>query len=158
MKHKTIIILILILSTLTSCFGLFDSQEEIPNTDSNTSNQKFQSKHGSSKREETIKKTQKEYFIGDLKVVLNQYKGDGSEFICKSEIIISKEGSIIDSIKFTPEPVGGDYGISKAFAYKNHLILNKYGDYDGRAKSYFHIQDLEQIVVIPSSLKPFTLN
>ena len=28
MKHKTIIILLLILTTLTSCFGLFDSQSE----------------------------------------------------------------------------------------------------------------------------------
>ncbi len=28
MKHKTIILLLLILSTLTSCFGIFDSQEE----------------------------------------------------------------------------------------------------------------------------------
>ncbi len=132
MKHPIILILLLILTTLTSCFGIFDSQLKIPPNDSNTSNQKFQSKQNSLIQEENIEKTQKEYFIGNLKVVLYQYKGDGTEFICKSEIIISKDGKQTDSIKFTPEPVGGNYGISKAFEFSNHLILNKYGDYDGR--------------------------
>ena len=132
MKHIITFLLLFILTTLTSCFGSFDSQSEIPPNNSNTSNQKFQSKQNSLIQEENIKKTQKEYFIGDLKVVLNQYKGDGTEFICKSEIIISKDGKQTDSIKFTPEPVGGNYGISKAFKFSNHLIFNKYGDYDGR--------------------------
>ena len=36
-------------------------------------------------------KTQKEYSLGAIKIKLIQYKSDGSDFFCKSEIIITKK-------------------------------------------------------------------
>jgi hypothetical protein len=77
-------------------------------------------------------KTQKEYSLGNLKIQLNQIKNDGVNFYCESELITTKNGVKIDSIKFTPEPVGGEYGISNGVKINDHLIFTKHGDYDGR--------------------------
>lgn len=83
--------------------------------------------------QETIgNKTDKTYLLGDLKIQLNQYKSDGTEFYCKSEIIVYKNGKQLDYADFQPEPVGGNYGISSATKFNNHLIFTKHGDYDGR--------------------------
>jgi hypothetical protein len=35
-------------------------------------------------------------------------------------------------LEIKSEPVGGSYGISKPIKVNNHLIFNKYGDYNGR--------------------------
>jgi|GEM_PF-5095883 len=58
-------------------------------------------------------KSSKTYEIGNIKVKLTQIKSDGTNFYCKSKLVTSKDNNIIDSISFTPEPVGEDYGISK---------------------------------------------
>jgi len=75
-------------------------------------------------------KTQKKYFLGELKISLTQIKSD--EYSCKSKIVISKNGKELDEIEFTSEPVGGDYGISKGTKIDDHFIFTKHGDYDGR--------------------------
>ena len=74
----------------------------------------------------------KSYTLGNTQVMLTQTKSDGLEFYCKSKLVTSHAGSLIDSISFTPEPVGGSYGISRPERIGNNLIFTKHGDYDGR--------------------------
>jgi hypothetical protein len=77
--------------------------------------------------------TQKAYYLDDVKVLLQQHRGnDVTDFYCEAKIIVSKNGKITDSVSFLPEPVGGYYGISNGIASGNHLIFTKHGNYDGR--------------------------
>jgi len=76
--------------------------------------------------------SQKTYQLEDIKVTLTQIKSDTSIFNCKSTLVTSKNNIKIDSISFTPESVGGLYGISIPNRIENHLIFTKHGDYDGR--------------------------
>ena len=76
--------------------------------------------------------TQKAYFLDEIKVLLTQQKSNGIDYYCKAKLIVAKNGRVIDSIGFTPEPLGGNYGISNAIKIGNHLIFTKHGDYDGR--------------------------
>lgn len=81
---------------------------------------------------QTSKVSKKTYKLGDIQVELTQTQSDGIEFFCISKLVTSKSKSLIDSISFTPEPVGGDYGISKPNRIENHLVFTKHGDYDGK--------------------------
>jgi hypothetical protein len=135
---KNIILLTLILLTI-SCKKnkkvnnvKSESQVEISEKEPIKTVIKNESKPHSLIKETKGEKTQKEYSIGNIKIQLNQYKSDGTEFYCKSEIITYKNDKQIDYISFTPEPVGGNYGISVATKFNNHLIFTKHGDYDGR--------------------------
>jgi hypothetical protein len=76
--------------------------------------------------------SEKTYELGNIQVELTQTKSDGKNFYCKSKLITSKNDTIIDSISFNPEPVGGHYGISKPHIIESHLVFTKHGDYDGR--------------------------
>jgi len=52
---------------------------------------------------------------------------------CKANIYIFKDITKIDSINFLEiEPVGGNYGLMiYKFIVENHLVITKYGDYQG---------------------------
>ena len=76
--------------------------------------------------------SEKTYTLNDIKVILTQTKSDGNEFYCKSRLLIFRNNDFVDSLNFTPEPVGGHYGISKPIQIDNHIIFTKHGDYDGR--------------------------
>lgn len=76
--------------------------------------------------------SKKTYEIGNIQVELIQTKSDGKNFYCKSKLSTTKDNDLIDSVSFTPEPVGGYYGISKPNRIENHLVFTKHGDYDGR--------------------------
>ena len=80
----------------------------------------------------TGEKTEVNYQLGDIDVRLIQNKGDKSEFYCKSQLITTKNNKTIDIVKFSPEPVGGNFGVSNGFVFLNHIIFTKHGDYDGR--------------------------
>jgi hypothetical protein len=82
--------------------------------------------------EERLEVSEKTYSLNDTKIVLTQTKGNGREFYCKTKLLIINDSKVIDSLEFTPEPVGGDYGISRPIEVDNHLIFTKHGDYDGR--------------------------
>ncbi len=109
-----------------------EKQSDISKTEQIKPIQKSETKPHSLIKETSGKKTQKEYLLGNIKIQLNQYKSDGTEFYCKSEIIIYKNEEQLNYISFSPEPVGGNYGISSASKFNNHLIFTKHGDYDGR--------------------------
>ena len=75
--------------------------------------------------------------IGDISVDIAQYKPIDyikSKFYCYAEIRIYKNKIMIDSLVFDDiEPVGGHYGLLVyPSLIMNHLIISKYGDYDGR--------------------------
>lgn len=95
----------------------------------------YQKREEAKTEKESQKKSvtcQKTYNLNDFQITLIQTKGDGSEFYCKSKLLISKDNSVFDSLTFTPEPLGGHYGISKPDKIENHLVFTKHGDYDGR--------------------------
>jgi len=75
--------------------------------------------------------------IGDITVEIAQYKPIDyikSKFYCSADIKIFKNETLIDSIVFNEiEPVGGHFGLLVyPNVIMNHLIITKYGDYDGR--------------------------
>jgi len=82
--------------------------------------------------EQKTEVSEKTYTLNDIIIELKQTKGDGKEFYCKSRLLIYRNNDILDSLEFTPEPVGGHYGISKPIRIDDHLIFTKHGDYDGR--------------------------
>ena len=82
--------------------------------------------------EQSLNVSKKIYKIGNIQVELTQTQSDGKNFNCKSKILTSIGKDLIDSISFTPEPVGGHYGISKPNRIERHLVFTKHGDYDGR--------------------------
>jgi hypothetical protein len=75
--------------------------------------------------------------IKNIDVIITQYKSlieSPNIPYCKAEIEIFKNGIKIDSIYFSEiEPVGGHYGL---LVYnetqQNHIIISKFGDYDGQ--------------------------
>lgn len=77
-------------------------------------------------------RSEAKYKLGDLQVAIQQVKGDGTDFYCQAKIVTSRRRKLLDSLSFSPEPVGGQYGISKAYRVGDHLVFTKYGDYDGR--------------------------
>jgi len=109
-----------------------ESQSDISKMEQIKSVQKSETKPHPLIKETSGEKTEKEYTLGNIKIQLNQYKSDGTEFYCKSEIVTYKNEEQLDYINFEPEPVGGYYGISKATKFNKHLIFTKHGDYDGR--------------------------
>jgi len=134
----TKIILLLIIFLTFSCKEnknvdkvKLESQSEISKLEATQTDQKVQSKPDPLIEKAKVKKTQKEYFLDDIKVLLIQYKSDGTEFFCKAEIIVSKDGNQLNYKKITLDPVGGSYGISKPTKFHNHLIFSRHGDYDG---------------------------
>jgi hypothetical protein len=85
---------------------------------------------------DTFKITEIKREIGDITVVITQYKTlieSSKTPYCKAFIKTIKQGKEISSLNFSSiEPVGDDYGF---FVYsnliKNHLLISKFGDYDG---------------------------
>lgn len=75
--------------------------------------------------------------IDNISVVIKQYKALISSPdvpYCKAYIYVLKDNIVVDSLGFNEiEPVGGDYGllINKGLI-NNHIIISKFGDYDGR--------------------------
>jgi len=93
------------------------------------------------KSSEDVNKTSKvttiERQINDLKIIVRQVKSlveSPNVPICKAEIMVSKNNILLDSLKFDAiEALGGCYGlIVYSPLIENHLIISKYGDYDGR--------------------------
>lgn len=84
------------------------------------------------KEKSNITISKKTYKIEAITVSLTQSKSDGKDFYCKAKMVIQKNKLVVDSVEFMPQPVGGDYGISKGIKLENHLIFTKHGDYDGR--------------------------
>jgi len=75
--------------------------------------------------------SQKKYILDDITVRVRQLTIRRSNF-CISNLVVYKKNTIIDSLGFVPESLGGDYGISKGEIVNKHLIFQKEGDYDGR--------------------------
>ena len=84
-----------------------------------------------------FKEIQIEKSIKNIDVIITQYKSkieSPNIPYCKAEIEIFKNGIKIDSIYFSEiEPVGGHCGL---LVYnevqQNHIIISKFGDYDGQ--------------------------
>jgi hypothetical protein len=86
---------------------------------------------------DTFKITKITKKVGDIQVNISQYKcliQSPDIPYCKSYIEIIKNNKTINSLGFPSiEPVGGDYGfLVYSQLINNHLIISKYGDYDGR--------------------------
>ncbi len=81
---------------------------------------------------DSISSSQKSYHLGDIEIELIQTRGSGRDFYCKSEILISRNDEILNTLSYSPDPVGGNYGISRPVEIANHLVFTKHGDYDGR--------------------------
>ncbi len=71
------------------------------------------------------------YLLGELTIQVTQEKGKHPAPACTASLVIRKEKDTLLSKAYTPEPVGGNYGISCGFELANHLIFSKYGHYDG---------------------------
>ena len=74
--------------------------------------------------------------VGDIKVIILQIKSlvNNPEIpLCRAEIIVLKKDRILDSIEFSNiDAVGGNYGLYiDNNLIDGHLIISKYGDYDG---------------------------
>lgn len=110
---------------------LLSCNQEIDNTETGAAEEPIKEKAELDSGKE-LTTSQKTYALGEIDVTLIQTKSDGKEFYCKSKLLISKGNETIDSLLFTPEPVGGDYGISKPNRIEDHLVFTKHGDYDGR--------------------------
>lgn len=87
--------------------------------------------------QDSIKETRITKNLGNVTVKIVQFKSlieTPKIPLCCAEIDIVKNGNKIDSIIFKEiEAVGGNYGISVYNELINdHLIITKYGDYDGR--------------------------
>lgn len=75
--------------------------------------------------------------IDNISVVIKQYKSLSSSPdipYCKAYIYLLRDNIAFDSVEFNDiDPVGSDYGL---LIYKglinNHLVISKFGDYDGR--------------------------
>jgi len=76
--------------------------------------------------------SQKKYSLNDILVTVTQAKNYNSQDRCKLKLVISRDNILIDSLTFSPEAVGGYYGISTPKRIENHLVFTKHGDYDGR--------------------------
>jgi hypothetical protein len=86
---------------------------------------------------DTFKITKITKKVGDIQVNISQYKyliQSPDIPYCKAYIEIIKNNKTINSLGFPSiEPVGGDYGfLVYSQLINNHLIISKYGDYDGR--------------------------
>ena len=84
-----------------------------------------------------IKKTEIKKSIRDIDVIVTQFKSLVDSYdipSCKVEIEIFKNGTKINSIDFSEiDPVGGHYGLlvyNKTI--RNHIIISKFGDYNGQ--------------------------
>lgn len=80
----------------------------------------------------TISHSEKTYSLGEIKVLVRQKKRTGNDFSCESKLLVYDNETVLDSLIFQPDPVGGNYGISKPIRVDNHLVFTKHGDYDGR--------------------------
>ena len=126
---KTVIILSVFALIASSC-GQATSKQTTNNAIE--INQENEVSATDNQEKEQKKLTQKEYFLDEIKVLIKQQKSNGIDFYCKAKITVTKNEKLLDSISFSPEPVGGSYGISNAIKLNNHLIFTKHGDYDGR--------------------------
>jgi hypothetical protein len=75
--------------------------------------------------------------IKNIDVVITQFKSLNESLeipFCRAKIEILKSGTKIDSINFSEiEAVGGNYGlIVYDNLVKDHIIISKFGDYDGQ--------------------------
>lgn len=125
MRTMKVLIVTLIVSLVSACA---DNK-----TDSNENSSDIKSEESlveNTSIDEQI--SQKSFTIGDINVTLSHIKGDGEQFYCKSKLLICNDSIFIDSLVFTPEPVGGSYGISNPYYLENHLVFTKHGDYNGR--------------------------
>jgi len=87
--------------------------------------------------DKTTKVTTIERQINDVKIIVKQIKSlveSPNVPLCKAEILVSNNNKLLDSLKFDAiEALGGCYGfIVYSQLIDNHLIISKYGDYDGR--------------------------
>lgn len=87
--------------------------------------------------DKTTKVTTIERQINDVKIIVKQIKSlveSPNVPLCKAEILVSNSNKLLDSLKFDAiEALGGCYGfIVYSQLIDNHLIISKYGDYDGR--------------------------
>ena len=87
--------------------------------------------------DKTTKVTTIERQINDVKIIVKQIKSlveSSNVPLCKAEIMVYKNNILLDSLKFDAiEALGGCYGfIVYSQLIDNHLIISKYGDYDGR--------------------------
>lgn len=120
-------ILILLIILFSSCQ---ENKPVAPTLTEKSKKEKVVSEKQPLKKTETkVKQTQKEYVLGNVKIQLIQ---DKAKSVCKSEIVISKEGVELNKVKFLSEPVGGNFGISKGTQINDHFIFTKHGDYNGR--------------------------
>ncbi len=131
--------------TLSVLFLVCSCKNEQTNSkiNSESKNEVFKKKNGEASANDTesklevkespkLIKTEKEYNLESVKVLLSQEKSEGSGVTCSAKIDIFKNGKKVDSLKFSPEAVGGDYGISNGVKLTDHLVFTKHGDYDGR--------------------------
>jgi hypothetical protein len=121
------IILLFIIGTFVSCGG--ESQKETASEEQELEESISTQKETNEQKTEVSKKT---YTLNDISIDLKQTKGEGKEFYCNSKLFIFRDNDLVDSLIFTPEPVGGNYGISEPIQIVDHLIFTKHGDYDGR--------------------------
>lgn len=119
-----------ILTILFSLFLISCNQKE-RKTEITSSEKKIVTKARKSKIIDSVT-TFKKYVLNNLEIKLTQTKSRGTYIHCKSKLVISRNNIKIDSLSFTPEAVGGYYGISKPIMIENHLIFTKHGNYDGR--------------------------
>ena len=87
--------------------------------------------------DKTTKVTTIERQINDVKIFVKQIKSlveSPNVPLCTAEILVSNNDKLLDSLKFDAiEALGGCYGfIVYSQLIANHLIISKYGDYDGR--------------------------
>ena len=85
---------------------------------------------------ESVKMTEIKRDVGNIQVKVIQFKSlieSPDVPICRAKILILKNNIQIDSIVFNEiEAVGGQYGLlAYSELIKNHIIISKYGDYDG---------------------------
>ncbi len=85
---------------------------------------------------ESVKMTEIKRDIGSIHVKVIQFKSlvESPDLpLCRAKILIFKNNIQIDSIVFNEiEAVGGQYGLlTYSGLIKNHIIVSKYGDYDG---------------------------
>ncbi len=82
---------------------------------------------GSSMKRRSI--CHEEYKMDSVRITVENYMGH----IRYQSVIRTYVNSIpVDSLKYTPEAVGGYMGISVGVQLGNHMLFTKHGDYNGR--------------------------
>ena len=82
-----------------------------------------------------VKITEINRSIGDIRVIITQYKRlDHKDPLCHAMIRVIKNKQSIDSLVYKEiDPVGSNYGLLVyPELFQDHLVMSKFGDYDGR--------------------------